>query len=97
MTDIVSLFHRELLSWLEKIDADATAFATAKVGTTVGRWPVYVTVCGGEKDAADFILSLEIGRLVRSFVAPSNPRNTFRDALLPHVGYRVVFPSTWLR
>mmetsp|Transcript_23081 Transcript_23081/g.50609 ORF Transcript_23081/g.50609 Transcript_23081/m.50609 type:complete len:279 (+) Transcript_23081:22-858(+) len=57
------LQSRELLAWVEKVGVDATELASAKVGTTVGRWPVYVTVCGGGKDAADFILSLELGRL----------------------------------
>jgi hypothetical protein len=55
---------KEVVRWLEHEGLDAGEFATAPVGFTAGRWPVWVTVCGGEANAADFILSMELGRLV---------------------------------
>jgi hypothetical protein len=55
-----------MLLWLEERELDVASFAKAKVGTTVGTWPVFITVCGGNKDAADFILTLDVGRLVRN-------------------------------
>mmetsp|Transcript_37374 Transcript_37374/g.62910 ORF Transcript_37374/g.62910 Transcript_37374/m.62910 type:complete len:287 (+) Transcript_37374:334-1194(+) len=57
------LQSREMLLWLEEKELDVASFAKAKVGTTVGTWPVFITVCGGNKDAADFILTLDVGRL----------------------------------
>ena len=54
-----------MVRWLEHEGMDAGEFATAPVGFTAGTWPVWVTVCGGEANAADFILSMELGRLVR--------------------------------
>ena len=64
------LQSKEILKWLEAAEGherlDAESFAAAPVGFTAGCWPVWVTVCGGEANAADFILSMELGRLVRS-------------------------------
>ncbi|KAK3269922.1 hypothetical protein CYMTET_21657 [Cymbomonas tetramitiformis] len=57
------LRSKELVQWLDELGLAQDTLYNGKVGLTVGSSPVWVTLCGSAPNAADFALSLEVGRL----------------------------------